>query len=397
MTKLSKIIRRFSVMAIFAMTVSGSAFAQGYYDDDIYYDASKSKKEKKVQQKKQTVSKQSSYYGNRNNSGYQVADYPAADTYTVNGSLNMDVDTYNRRGQFLVPDSIPADSLENGDFTYTQRIERFHNPDVVSGSEDQELRDYYSYAMQQPQNVNIYVIDNDPWYYYGPSWSWRYGNPWYWNSWGPSWSLSWGWNSWAWDPYWSWGWGPSWSWGPSWGWGPGWYPSYCPGWDWGWSGPVHAWRPTTPSGSSRPHPSVGGAGATHRPGGYGSGSTATNRPGNMGRGRYGYGTTPSATPSRPGNYTPSTGNGSHNNSQSTSRPGNMGRGRSNYNSTNNDGYRQSSRPSNNNSYTPNYNHNSGSHNSGSFSPDRGRGGYSGSHGTMGGGSSRGGGGGRGRR
>lgn len=395
MTKLSNIIRRFSVVALVAATVSGSAFAQGYYDDDIYYDASKSKKEKKAQQKKQTVSKQSSYYGNRNKSGYQVADYPAADTYTVNGSLNMDVDTYNRRGQFLVPDSIPADSLENGDFTYTQRIERFHNPDIVSGSEDQELRDYYGYAMQRPQNVNIYVIDNNPWNYYGPSWSWRYGNPWYWNSWGPSWSLSWGWYSWAWDPYWSWGWGPSWSWGPSWGWGPAWYPSYGPGW--GWSGPVHAWRPTTPSGSSRPHPSVGGAGATHRPGGYGSGSTVTNRPGNMGRGRYGYGTTPSATPSRPGNYSPSTGNGSHNNSQSTSRPGNMGRGRSNYNSTNNDGYRQSSRPSNNNSYTPNYNHNSGSHNSGSFSPDRGRGGYSGSHGTMGGGSSRGGGGGRGRR
>lgn len=395
MTKLSNIIRRFSVVALVAATVSGSAFAQGYYDDDIYYDASKSKKEKKAQQKKQTVSKQSSYYGNRNNSGYQVADYPAADTYTVNGSLNMDVDTYNRRGQFLVPDSIPADSLENGDFTYTQRIERFHNPDIVSGSEDQELRDYYGYAMQQPQNVNIYVIDNNPWNYYGPSWSWRYGNPWYWNSWGPSWSLSWGWYSWAWDPYWSWGWGPSWGCGPSWCWGPAWYPSYGPGW--GWIGSVHAWRPTTPSGSSRPHPSVGGAGATHRPGGYGSGSTVTNRPGNMVRGRYGYGTTHSATPSRPGNYSPSTGNGSHNNSQSTSRPGNMGRGRSNYNSTNNDGYRQSSRPSNNNSYTPNYNHNSGSHNSGSFSPDRGRGGYSGSHGTMGGGSSRGGGGGRGRR
>lgn len=381
MTKLSNISGRFFAMAILA-SVASAAFAQDYYyDDDIYYDASKAKKEQKKQIKKQASDNTRSSYIVTGNAA--VADYAPADSYSVPASsLNVDVDTYNRRGQFLVQDSVVAsDDNVGGDFAYTQRIKRFHNPDVVSGSGNEELKEVYSYAMQQPQNINVYVIDTDPWGIYGPSWSWRFGSPWYLNSWYPS--YGWGWNSWAWDPYWSWGWGPSWSWGPSWGWGHGWGPAWGPSW-----GPSHAWRPTTPSGSSRPHNYVGsGSMATHRPG-SGYTPSATNRPGNMGRGRYGSGSSVTAPSGRPGNYRPA-GTGSGNNSGvNSSRPGNSGRGRSTMNNSNN--YNTNNRNSYNTNSKSNYRTPSSS---GSFRPSGGGSrGYSGSHGT-----STGGGGGRGRR
>lgn len=382
MTKLSNITRLLIVLAIIAVTSTVSV-AQNYYDDDIYYDASKAKKEQNKQVKKQNVNEKQGYY---TSGKVSHVSYPSADTYVVpDGSLNMDVDAYNRRGQFLVSDSVAADQSPMEDFAYTQRIERFHNPDIVYGSDDDELKHVYSYAMQQPQNINIYVVDNDPWSYYGPSWSWRYGNPWYWNTWGPSWGWSWSWNSWAWDPYWSWsvGWGPSWSWGwrPSWSWTPGWGHSWC--------GPVHAWHPVRPS-TSRPYrPIVGGSTATHRPGSYTPSNShgVTSRPGNMGRGRYTY---PSSSSDRPGNYKPS-GNG--NSGSSVSRPGNMGRGRSSM--TGNNNYNSNNR----NSYNNDNGYRQSSNSNGAFRQSGGSRGYSGSHGSMGGGGSNRGGGGssRGRR
>lgn len=390
MTKLINITRRFLPVALMA-AASTAAVAQGYnYDDDIYYDASKKKAEKSEAAKTRTqatTARTASYSGVR-----AATDYPAADTYNAPvSSLDVDVDTYNRRGQFLVSDSVDTSAQTDGDFTYTQRIERFHNPDVVSGSSDEELKGVYAYAMQQPQNINVYVIDNDPWSWYGPSWSWRYGNPWYWNTWGPSWSLSWG----IYDPYWAWG--PSWGW--SWGWGPAWGPAWGPSWGWGpgWGGPVHAWHPSTPSGSSRPHRPVGaGAVATHRPGAYspsGAAGNQTGRPGNMGR--YGSAGRTGNTGTRPGNYVPSS---DRNNGSSSVRPatGSRGRsamtpsnntpsttGRNSYNSNSNNGYRQSSG-------------NSGAsyRQSGSSGFSRGS---SGSHGYSGGASRGSGGGGRGRR
>ena len=358
--------------------------AQGYYDDDIYYDASKKKAEQKAQKQAQQKAAQSAYMVTGN---AVSGDYQAADTYAVPAvsSLDIDVDTYNRRGQTPSTGNVNAN---DGDFTYTQRIERFHNPDVVAGSDDEELKEVYTYAMQQPQNINIYVIDADPWNYWGPSWSWRYGNPWYWNSWYYP-SYGWGWNSWAWDPYWSWGWGPSWSWGGP-AWGPGWSgPAWGPGW-----GPAQAWRPTTPSGSSRPHNYVGsGATAAHRPGSAYAPS-ATSRPGNMGRGRYGTSTTINngASTSRPGSYSPSTSRPSSSSSMDNGRPGNSGRGRSAMNTNNNT---NTNNNSNRNSYNTNSNNSyrSSSSSSGSFRSSGGggsRGGYSGTHGSSGGG-------GRGRR
>lgn len=101
MTKLSNISGRFFAMAILA-SVASAAFAQDYYyDDDIYYDASKAKKEQKKQIKKQASDNTRSSYIVTGNAA--VADYAPADSYSVPASsLNVDVDTYNRRGQFLV-------------------------------------------------------------------------------------------------------------------------------------------------------------------------------------------------------------------------------------------------------------------------------------------------------
>ena len=385
MTKLSNIKKQVVAMMLVASAASIAVAQSYYYDDDIYYDASKKKTEQKTVSAKQKTSN-SAYIVNGKNA---VTDYPSADTYTVpaNGSLDIDVDAYNRRGQFLVSDSIVSDVNGGTDFSYTQRIERFHNPDIVSGSDDEELKEVYTYAMSQPQNINIYVIDNDPWNYYGPSWSWRYGNPWYWNSWYSPY-YSWGWNSWGWDPYWSWSWGSAW--GPSWGWGPAYGPGWGPSWgpSWGWA-PVQAWRPSTPSGSSRPHNYVGsGSMATHRPGSYSSGSmpSSASRPGNMGRGRYSSASSVNAS-SRPGNYTPAA-NGSHNNSNvNTSRPGNQGRGREMMNSNSNN---NSNNNYNRNSYNNSNNYRS-TQSSGSFRSSGGgfSRGSSGSHGSAGGGGSRG--------
>ncbi len=178
------------------VAATSAVTAQSYFDDDIYYDASKDKS-KPAKTVKQTY---------RTPSTVIVAEYPAADTYNVTGTRTISVDDYNRRGIFAT-DSLTTDSTAT-DFAYTRRIEQFYNPEIVSGSGDQELVNIY---YMEPERVNVYV--NTPsgyWGYdyfypdfawYGPSWAfnWRWNSPWYWNSW--------------YDPYWSWGWGPSWGWG----------------------------------------------------------------------------------------------------------------------------------------------------------------------------------------
>lgn len=247
------------ISAILGMCSTLSVAAQDF--DDIYYNPSKEKKtENKVKTVKKTQQTTTTYYNP--GTSYTEAtranfvDYPAADTYAPSGGLDIDVDVYNRHGLSQTASSV--DSLyDNDEFAYTRRIERFHNPDVVVNTKDEELIEYYYETEPASQStVNIYV-NNSPWWnwnspYYYSSWAWR---PYYNTFWGPSWS--WG----FYDPWysWSWGWGPSWSWnwGPSWGWGPGWYP----GWNRPWNpGPGHgpgswAYNPPRPSspGASRPH------------------------------------------------------------------------------------------------------------------------------------------------
>ena len=154
---IGKVMLLITLMAGIGMGVS----AQSYYDDDIYYDSSKEKKSTVVKKN----SSASSYNNGSNYSSY-VYDYPAADSYNFVSTSQRDVDEYNRRGNYISTDTLATDTLASDDFAYTRRIERFHNPTIVSGSSDAQLQEYY-YSAQQPSEVNIYI--NSP----------------YWNSWYP--------------------------------------------------------------------------------------------------------------------------------------------------------------------------------------------------------------------
>lgn len=386
-------IKKTLSLLVVALTVAGTVSAQGYYDDDIYYDATKAKKEKAEKRKKQQAG--TGYDGNGyyiDNQG--VADYPAADTYNVNTANTRDVDEYNRR--YEQPDSISLDDFAAGDFTYTRRIERFSNPSIVSGSDDDDLKEYYYSTSSAPQ---INLIVNTPGYYdawspyawnmwdypyCSPSWAWNYGwglGPWAGSAWAWNWGPSWAWRpSWAWN----WGWGPSWSW--SWG-GPAWYPH--PGHGHGWGGGHHAWRPTS-SGAYRPHTPSGG---------YNSSGVAGRRPGTVSNGRYSGSHRGNAMTGSWYNYNNSSNNSTNSPSVGTgSRPGqrpgavNSGSSNNNYRNNNNN---SGTRRNNSNNYN-NSNSNRSSFNSGSRAGSRsGSGSFGG--GSRSGGSRSGGGGRAGRR
>lgn len=358
--------------------------------DDIYYNPAKASKpkQKKVSPIKYTP----------------TPDYAAADTYagtynTMQGAAR-DIDEYNRRGMFALPDStgvktVNADTL--GEFLYTHRIEAFHNPDVVTNTGDEDLINYYynqgyQAGRQNSSQVSLYVSTYDPFWYSG---FYPYNRWWRYSSWyDPYWSLSWGW---GWGP--GWGFGPSWSWGPawgpSWGWGPAWGPGWCPSWGWGpaWRpGPDYGhWTPTPSPGASGTHPSAG-IGAGRRPGTAGSSVSNVGgyrRPGNMGQG----GTY------RPGSMGQGSGIGTASRPVNGSGSVNTGhpRGRVNYGggTTTNNRNNTSTHNNTNSNYNNRGSYNSGSSNRGSYnsgSTYRGGGGSSYGGGYRGGGGS-----GRGRR
>ena len=238
--------------------------AQSYYDDDIYYSASKAKKEKEEAAKKQAeaVRKQAEAKAAANYVANKSIDFPAADTYTITSQgLERDVDEYNRRtvSNYKSPD-VKTDA---GDFSYTRRIEKFHNPSIVDDSNDETLQYlYYTSEAEREQRedltqVNVYI--NSPW-------GWNYTWPYYSSyAWGPSWY----WNSWY-TPGWSFAWNyiPGWTWGyaPSWGWNVGWGPS------WGWAGP-HGWGNPLPPAPGRP-----GMGVNRNPGNRRPASVAQSLP-----------------------------------------------------------------------------------------------------------------------
>lgn len=197
------------LVILFVAGLGFQSLADDYYEDDIYYDASKEKKSTAIKptREKPIVDDNTNYHvGGQASYSYS---YPAADTYSVHGVAVRDVDEYNRRGYYAITDTVTSDTLtDNGDFAYTRRIERFHNPYIVSGSDDAQLKEYY---YESEPDVNIII--NSPgywgtWYPYN-GWSLTFStSPWYWNSWYyPYWSYS---------PYWYCG-----------GWyGPAWYPHY---------------------------------------------------------------------------------------------------------------------------------------------------------------------------
>ena len=373
---MKRIARLYAMAIALAAVAVPCVSAQDYYDDDLYYSPSQAAKARAEAEKALAAARAAQA------AREQAAGLGAADTYTDGSAkpLAMDVDTYNRRNG-TAPGGTKSTLPETG-FSYTRRIERFHNPDIVSASGDTTLMDYY-YETPSQQDINVYVINSidpvgsyNPWpaydYLWSPSWSlsWNFA---------PGWSFGWGFRPcWGYNPWWGnpW-WGPSWSydpwWGPSWGWHPHpWYPSYNPG-HWGYNRPG-ASRPHRPAyaGSSRPQyvrPGTNG----YRPGNFGRPSNS--RPGNFGR---------PGNSSRPGNFGRPGNNGIHVNPGY--RPGNSN---SNYGTpTNNDrrGRNNYGTPSNNNTNRSNYNRgNSGS--------SRGSGG---SYRAPGSGSRGGGGGGRGR-
>ena len=263
------------VIALGVMGIYNSS-GQGYYDDDIYYNASKAKKEKQeATQKAAEKVAAANYVPN------QSVDFPAADTYTIDGGSTRDVDEYNRRTKVSGPSQ---NVMLNDDATFanTRQIEKFHNPTIVENSGDETLQYlYYANEAQRAQKddvtqVNIYV---------NSSWGWNGWNSW--NSWWPyysyGWGPSWGWNNWYWNSWY----GPSWSWswgGPGWGWSFGWTPSW--GWggpSWGWGGP--AWnapvggRPGRPGGSWNP-PAAPGRGNFVRHNQLPAGQVSPGTPGN---------------------------------------------------------------------------------------------------------------------
>ncbi len=315
-----------TLMSMLMLGAAIPAGAQSFYDDDIY-DASKPVvKPKKTETSAHSTTKRQQesvpslsgtgyYYGG---DGNIYPEYKAAGSYIYDSGNMRDIDEYNRRGIFArnTTDSVPADSLGDN-FAYTRRLERFHDPDIVSGSNDDQLKEYYYSENTAPSSsVNIYLVD-----------TWPYYNPIGWSYFGPTWSFTWGyrpWFSWSWgyyDPYWAWNWGPSWGWGPAWG----------PSWSWG---PSYGHHHHTGIGSSMTHrPAYAGTHNVRRPGaGVGS------RPGTGG---VGVGIRPSGS-QRPGatgtNVRPGT-------NTNNSRPGaNIRPGANSSAGYNRPGYNQNRRP-----------------------------------------------------
>ncbi|MCM1021923.1 MAG: hypothetical protein NC343_06590 [Muribaculum sp.] len=339
-----------------------SAMAQSYYDDDIYYNPDKDTKSKQInaavqknrqlRQQQETAQQQrlqqqayqqlyQQYYGNYN-PDLGGGDFAAAGTYTPETKgTSRDVDEYNRRGTTPTvekTDSIPLSALtQPEEFAYTQRIEKYYNPDIIASTNDPDLVNYYYSSASSQPDINIYVSSPgwggyySPWawsywdpYWYGPSWGWNWG-------WGPSWSMSWGWggSSWSWGWNWNWNWSPAWAWGgPGWGWsGPGW----SHGWAWSRPGSYtpNGRRPTgirngyTGIGNNRPittsrfdqnYNSVRNNRYNLTPGQVGS-----YRPGQSQQGSRVPSATQGATTTRPtGNYGTTSGNRNGNSSQNRS-------------------------------------------------------------------------------
>ena len=113
--------------------------AQDY--DDIYYDGSESnKKTEKVITTPVRSSRVSTTTISTTPRKYRIPAIPSS-------SLRSD-DEYNRRGAYskeAIADSLQADTayFSNENFANTERIERFYNPDIVRGSDDEELITLY--------------------------------------------------------------------------------------------------------------------------------------------------------------------------------------------------------------------------------------------------------------
>ena len=381
-----------AIIALFAC--AGTVAAQDYFDD-IYYNP---KKDKSPSQTVASNKKVSSYIENME---------------------DMDVDTYNRRGQYYVTeiDTIGT-GVENGeDFVYTQQIQKYYNPTIVVDNAA-VLSDILSDAYG---NVDIIINDAgypvfSPWYY---GWNWPYYS--YWSPWSWSWNFGgWGWNI-GWNyPWFSWNWGPGW-WNPGPGPGPGWWHPWPGGRPGIGPGPMVTWNPRGNrsvgprpgwSGSSQPGHAMA---STRNPGYNGSG----NRAPGVHRGEYGSnlrpGTNNGVTRPGVGSHGPGSMGNANGGALDQNRPSGVvnNNGRWQYNTSRSTGHRTagtgavsgssnktnrgtSSSSNKNTNSTGNYNRNTNSYNNynsttnRSYSPSRSTGSYGGGSHSSGGGRSTGG-------
>ncbi len=264
-------LRQFALLSL-AVAFTHSAIAQNH--DDIYYDSSKDEKKNVTGDAKENVVIVDVNPENINQD--VVFDY-FSDDQTANWHNNIvenrDVDEYNRRDVSLVQDSLLAGdtisidtTMMSGDsFQYTERIRRFHNPDIIIESNDDELVDLYVYTRPE---VNLVI--GTPTYYVSPFSSGLYFSSWAYDPWFYDFYYPW-YDPWYYRPSWYWSW--SW-WGPSW-WGPSYHIHYHYH---GYPGPVFNHRPATWASSGRHNIGYRGnrpIGSTSRPG-YATGS---HRPG----------------------------------------------------------------------------------------------------------------------
>lgn len=293
-----------SVFLISALLVAFTgAYAQ---DDDMYFTPSKTAKAAK--EKKDVPLK----IQNGTTADDDMDEVYTTEGYNDKNYSDAEVDAYNRRGYKVSGDTLylgdgekeakrssryQDDGYYDDDYTYSQRLARFHEPAVNI---------YFGYGI--PWGRWGYGFYDDFWY-----------DPWYYSSW--------------YDPYWSWGW----SYYPgyySWGWGWGWtYPHhhYYYGWGgpgWGWGRPWHSsgWNGGRYLAGGTDYRRVGSAGGRIWGGGrnyrnsiesngtggysrYSTGSIATRRSGAYSRsGSYGRSST---TYSRPSTTTRSYGSRSY--------------------------------------------------------------------------------------
>ena len=216
-------MRLLILSASVSCVVAFNAAAQDY--DDIYYDSSNDDvatvKEEKAHEAQVVDVSDNDLVAN-----YLTADQTAG--WKGNVVDERDVDEYNRQGDYYaaqseMADTVAADTVDissNGDtFQYTERIRRFHDPDVIAESDDEELVDLYVYTRP---DVNIIV--GTPTTTYVSPWgaTVSFGS----SVWYSTWVDPWYYDTWYYDP---------------WYYRPYWYYSYRPWyWSWGWGVPYYA-------------------------------------------------------------------------------------------------------------------------------------------------------------
>lgn len=216
-------------MLLMSCVTTFSVAAQDY--DDIYYDSSQ---ESASPAKVETVESDNAKQAVLTVDDGVVADYFTADqTADWNGGNIVDlrdVDEYNRRGggnsgyagQDETAGEVAADSSaiagENGDtFQYTERIRRFHDPDVIADLDDEETVDLYVYTRP---DVNI-IVGSPTTAYVSPWGATLSFNTWGWYD---VWYDPWYWDPWYYRPYW-------------------YYTSWYRPYYWGWGAPYYAYHP----------------------------------------------------------------------------------------------------------------------------------------------------------